>query len=113
MDDIRRPHGKDIAMPALESIQSALQPLFPGLMGVTLVEVAPERVVATMTVRPDLCTTGESVHGGALMAFADALGGVGTFMNLQKGARTTTIESKTNFLAAAPVGSTLTGVCTP
>jgi len=100
-------------MPALEAIQRAMAPLFPGLMGVTLVEVAPERVVATMKVRPDLCTTGESVHGGAIMAFADALGGVGTFMNLPKGARTTTIESKTNFLAAAPVGTTLTAECTP
>ena len=100
-------------MPDLESIQRLLQPLFPGLMGVTLVEAKPERVVATMRVRPDLCTTGESVHGGALMAFADALGGVGTFLNLPQGARTTTVESKTNFIAGAGVGATLTGLCTP
>ena len=99
-------------MNALESIQAILQPLFPGLMGITLTEAAPERVVATMVVRPDLCTTGDAVHGGALMAFADTLGAVGTFMNLPKGARTTTIESKTNFVGAAPVGSTLTGECT-
>jgi uncharacterized protein (TIGR00369 family) len=99
-------------MNAVESIQSILQPLFPGLMGVTLTEVTPERVVATMLVRPDLCTTGDAVHGGALMAFADTLGAVGTFMNLPKGARTTTIESKTNFVGAAGVGSTLTGECT-
>jgi len=100
-------------MPDLESIQRVLEPLFPGLMGVTLVEATPERVVATMRVRPDLCTTGESVHGGALMAFADALGGVGTFMNLPQGARTTTVESKTNFIAGAGVGATLTAECTP
>ena len=100
-------------MPDLDSIQRLLQPLFPGLMGVTLVEATPERVVATMRVRPDLCTTGESVHGGALMAFADALGGVGTFMNLPHGARTTTVESKTNFIAGASIGATLTGLCTP
>jgi len=100
-------------MPDLESIQRVLQHLFPGLMGVTLVEATPERVVATMKVRPDLCTTGESVHGGALMAFADALGGVGTFMNLPQGARTTTVESKTNFIAGASVGATLTAECTP
>ena len=100
-------------MPDRESIQRVLQHLFPGLMGVTLVEATPERVVATMKVRPDLCTTGESVHGGALMAFADALGGVGTLMNLPQGARTTTIESKTNFIAGAGVGATLTGESTP
>ena len=81
-------------------------------MGITLTEATPERVVATMLVRPDLCTTGNAVHGGALMAFADTLGAVGTFMNLPQGARTTTIESKTNFVGAAAAGSTLTGECT-
>jgi 1,4-dihydroxy-2-naphthoyl-CoA hydrolase len=100
-------------VPLIDALQNAITPLFPGLMGVTLVEVTPERVVGTLEVRADLCTTGESVHGGALMAFADALGGVATFANLPKGGRTTTIESKTNFLAAAPVGSTLTAECTP
>jgi 1,4-dihydroxy-2-naphthoyl-CoA hydrolase len=94
------------------SMQARLQPLFPGLMGITLTETTPERVVATMLVRPDLCTTGNAVHGGALMAFADTLGAVGTFMNLPEGARTTTIESKTNFIGAAVAGSTLTGECT-
>lgn len=95
-----------------DSIQKILEPLFPGLMGIALVEVTPERVVATMPVRPDLCTTADAVHGGALMAFADTLGAVGTFMNLPDGARTTTIESKTNFVGAARAGSTLTGECT-
>jgi uncharacterized protein (TIGR00369 family) len=99
-------------MPDLETLQRILQPLFPGLMGVRLTEATPERVVATMIVRPDLCTTGKAVHGGALMAFADTLGAVGTFMNLPEGARTTTIESKTNFVGAAAAGATLTGECT-
>lgn len=100
-------------MPSLESIQAILQPLFPGLLGIELVEASAERVVATMQVRADLCTTGESIHGGALMAFADTLGAVATFMNLPQGARTTTIESKTNFLSGAAAGMTLTGECTP
>ncbi|WP_242489805.1 PaaI family thioesterase [Noviherbaspirillum cavernae] len=65
-----------------ESIQAMLAPLFPGLMGVQLTEVAPERVAATLTVRPDLCTVGAILHGGAIMAFADTLGAVGTFLNL-------------------------------
>ena len=99
-------------MNTIESIQAILQPLFPGLLGVTVIEATKERVVATMVVRPDLCTTGNAVHGGALMAFADTLGAVGTFMNLPQGARTTTIESKTNFVGAAAVGATLTGECT-
>lgn len=94
------------------SIQEQLNPLFPGLMGVRLMEVSPERVVASMEVRPDLCTTGKVLHGGALMAFADTLGAVGTIANLPKEARTTTIESKTNFLRAAPEGTRITGECT-
>ena len=99
-------------MDTLESIRERLAPLFPGLIGIELAEVTAERVVASMKVRPDLCTTGEILHGGALMAFADTLGAVGTFMNLPAGARTTTIESSTKFIRAAPVGSTVIGECT-
>ncbi|MCA3180733.1 MAG: PaaI family thioesterase [Burkholderiaceae bacterium] len=100
-------------MPDVDAIRSLLAPLLPGLMGVTLLEAGPERVVATMQVRPDLCTTGGILHGGAVMAFADTLGAVGTVVNLPPGARTTTTDSSTKFLAAAPVGSTVTGECTP
>ncbi len=99
-------------MTDLDSIQTMFQPLFPGLMGLKLVEVTPERVIATMEVRPDLCTTGSVLHGGALMAFADTLGAVGTFVNLPKGTRTTTIDSSTKFIGAAPAGSIVTGECT-
>ena len=101
------PNTLDIA-----TLQKLLAPLFPGLMGLEISEASPERVVATMRVRPDLCTTGESLHGGALMAFADTLGGVGTFVNLAPGKRTTTIESSTKFIGAAKVGSVVTGECT-
>jgi len=99
-------------MATTASIQEVLNPLFPGLMGIQLLEVAPERVVATMEVRPDLCTTGKVLHGGAIMAFADTLGAVATIANLPADARTTTIESKTNFLRAAPEGTRITGECT-
>jgi len=99
-------------MTTAASIQEQMNPLFPGLMGVQLLEVTPERVVASMEVRPDLCTTGNVLHGGAIMAFADTLGAVGTMANLPKDARTTTIESKTNFLRAAPAGTRITGECT-
>jgi uncharacterized protein (TIGR00369 family) len=100
-------------MSAIGVIQEFIKPLFPGLMGMQLTEVTPERIVASMEVRPDLCTVGETLHGGALMAFADTLGGIATFVNLEGGARTTTIESKTNFLRAIPVGTRVIGECTP
>ena len=99
-------------MATTASIQEMLNPLFPGLMGIQLMEVTPERVVATMEVRPDLCTTGKVLHGGAIMAFADTVGAVATIANLPKDTRTTTIESKTNFLRAAPEGSRITAECT-
>ncbi len=100
-------------MHSLESLQTLWAPLFPGLMGIELKEASAERVVATMTVRPNLCTTGEALHGGAIMAFADTLGAAATVLNLPAGAWTTTIESKTNFLAPAPVGGKVTGETTP
>lgn len=97
---------------AAAAIQSRLEPLLPGLLGLKLTEASAERVTATMRVRPELCTTGNILHGGAIMAFADTLGAVGTFVNLPHGARTTTVESSTKFLAAAPQDSVVTGECT-
>lgn len=94
-------------------LQERIDTLFPGLLGLKLVEVEPERILGTLAVRAELCTSGDSLHGGAYMAFADTLGALGTIVNLPKGARTTTIESKTNFMGAAPLGSTITGEATP
>jgi len=86
---------------------------FSNLMGVELVERGKDRVVGRLVVREDLCTAGGILHGGAFMAFADALGAIGGFLNLPAGARTTTLESKTNFLGAAKVGTTVTGEAVP
>ncbi len=97
----------------LATIQARFASTFPGLMGVTVEEATPERVVATMRVRPDLCTAGSTLHGGAFMAFADTLGALATVLNLPAGARTTTIESKTNFMSGAPVDTAVRAVCTP
>lgn len=86
---------------------------FSDLMGVEITVRENDRVVGRMTVRADLCTAGGILHGGAYMAFADALGATGAVLNLPPGARTTTLESKTNFLRGAPVGSVVTGEATP
>jgi 1,4-dihydroxy-2-naphthoyl-CoA hydrolase len=93
-------------------MQQRMAPLFPGLMGLQLVEVGPERVVATMKVRPDLCTSSGILHGGAVMAFADTLGAIGTFVNLPERKGTTTVDSSTKFIGSAKVGSTVTGEST-
>ena len=86
---------------------------FSDLMGVEIVEREKTRVVGRMVVRDDLCTSGGILHGGAYMAFADALGAIGGVLNLAPGTHTTTLESKTNFLRGAPVGTTVTGEATP
>ena len=100
-------------MPTAEQMRKLFEPLLPGLMGIDLVEATTEKIVATMLVRPDLCTAGNVCHGGAFMAFADTIGAVGTVMNLPPGTRTTTIESKTNFLGAALVNTRVTAESTP
>lgn len=87
-------------------------PPFSKLLGIRLISVAPERVVAEMQVREELCTTPTILHGGAIMAFADTLGALATVVNLREGYSTTTIESKTNFFAPALVGTTVSGECT-
>lgn len=87
---------------------------FSRLLGVTVKSAARDRIVGELVVRADLCTSGNIMHGGAIMAFADSLGAIGAFMNLpESAAGTTTIESKTNFLGAAPEGDLVTGETTP
>lgn len=97
----------------LEKIQSRPMPLAV-LMGVTFTEAEPGKVVATMVVREDLCTLGHTIHGGAVMAFADSVGAAATVINLPPEAKgTTTIESKTNFVGGAKAGMTVTATATP
>ncbi len=86
---------------------------FARLLGIEFLAASKERVTAAMLVRPELCTVNSMIHGGAIMAFADTLGAAGTVLNLPPGAGTTTIESKTNFLAAAPAGQKLLGEAIP
>ena len=94
-------------------LQKRIQPLFPGLMGVEIQEAGPDKIVATMLVRPELCTAGGVCHGGAFMAFADTLGAIGTVVNLPPNTRTTTIESKTNFMGGAAVNTRISGESVP
>jgi len=99
-------------MDALAKISERPLP-FAKLLGIEYASAAPDKVIGTMRVREELCTLPAVLHGGAVMAFADTLGAVATILNLPEGKHTTTIESKTNFLAPAPLGTTVTGECTP
>ena len=86
---------------------------FANLMGISLVSVSPDLVIGELKVREELCTRPNVLHGGAYMAFADTIGAVATVANLKEGETTTTIESKTNFFAAIPLGDTARAECTP
>lgn len=86
---------------------------FSQTLGIEIVSVGKDAVVAEMPVRKDLCTFPDILHGGAVMALADNLGAVGTVVNLPPDTTTTTIESKTNFLAAVPMGQKAIARCVP
>jgi 1,4-dihydroxy-2-naphthoyl-CoA hydrolase len=100
-------------MTPLEKINSLKMP-FAEFKGVTFTEASQDRVVARMLVRPELCTLGHILHGGAVMALADSVGAAATVINLPEEAKgTTTIESKTNFIGPAKEGTTVIATATP
>jgi len=105
-------HHGACAMDPLARLTEVKLP-FAELLGIELVSATTERIVGRMRVREDLCTEPAVLHGGAVMAFADTLGAFGTIVNLPDGGWTTTIESKTNFVAPAPAGSDIIGEATP
>jgi 1,4-dihydroxy-2-naphthoyl-CoA hydrolase len=98
---------------AMSSIAELKQPPFADFLGIKLTHVSLERVTAELLVRDEIATMPAIIHGGAVMALADNVGAVGTVVNLPEGAGTTTIESKTNFFAAIPVGETAYAESTP
>ena len=89
------------------------QPPFAGFLGMKVTHVSPERVTAELVMREELNNRFGIMHGGAIMALADNIGGTATMANLKPGQSTTTIESKTNFFAAVPIGDTAYAECTP
>lgn len=98
----------------LEALQKMIDAGFPGTIGIRITSARKDRVTAELAVTPELCTMPQPVlHGGAIMSLADTLGAVATFLNLPAGSGTTTLESKTNFLGAAPAGSSVVAECTP
>lgn len=99
-------------MDALEKLRNNPLP-FAQLLGIEFLAASDERISARMRVRADLCTRPAVLHGGAIMALADTMGAAATFLNLPAGAWTTTVESKTNFIAAAPVDGFVQGETTP
>ncbi len=89
------------------------QPAFAKFLGIKITHVSPERVTAELQARDEFNNRFGILHGGAIMALADNLGGTATTANLKTGQSTATIESKTNFFAAVPIGEVAYAECTP
>ena len=97
----------------MKRLEPSMMP-FSRLMGLEVTSQEKELIIGKISVREDLCTTGKIMHGGAIMAMADGLGAIGAYLNMPETAKaTTTIESKTNFLRAAPLNSVVIGECRP
>jgi uncharacterized protein (TIGR00369 family) len=92
--------------------EAELQPPFADFMGMRITHLSRDKVEAELVVRTELENRFGVLHGGAVMALADNLGGTATLANLPQGARTATIESKTNFFAGIPLGDTARAECT-
>jgi 1,4-dihydroxy-2-naphthoyl-CoA hydrolase len=89
----------------------AMMPFTAGL-GVVLDAAQPDEVRGRLAWAPELCTTGGLLHGGALMALADSLGGICAYLNLPPGAHTATTSSATVFTRAVRDGE-VTAVARP
>ena len=85
---------------------------FAAGLGLVLDAAEPDEVRGRLAWAPELCTTGGLLHGGALMALADSLGGICAFLNLPPGARTATTSSATVFTRAVRDGE-VTAVARP
>jgi len=97
----------------LQALAEGQQPPFARMLGMRITEVSLDRLVAELTVREELTNRNGVLHGGAVMAVADNLGGTAAVINLPPGATTATIESKTNFFAACRPGETIRIETTP
>src|SRR5947208_2639927 len=86
---------------------------FIKLMGIKVIARSSERSESELFIREELCNRRGVIHGGALMGWADSMGGMTAAAALAEGQRTATIESKTNFFAPIPKGDTARAVCTP
>lgn len=88
------------------------QPPFADFIGMKITALSPDGAKGELLATEENSNRFGSLHGGAIMSLADSLGGMSTLAGLAKGFTTTTIESKTNFLSAIPVGNVARGECT-
>ncbi len=86
-------------------------PQFATRLGLEITELLPERVVAQLQIRPELCNRAGFAAGGVLIDIGEMLASMLTLAALPAGARTTTIDSSTNFISYEPPGQTARAEC--
>ncbi|MFD1880445.1 PaaI family thioesterase [Paracoccus pacificus] len=89
------------------------QPDYARKLGMVMISNSPDEIIMEMPVTRDLANRNGVLHGGAIMSLADNAGGTATFLNLETGLSTTTIESKTNFLRPIRIGDVARATCIP
>ena len=77
---------------------------FTATIGAEALAASRDEVRVRVAWDPTRCTATGVLHGGLLMALADAAGGWCAFLHVPEGGSTATIESKTNFLRAVRSG---------
>lgn len=98
----------------VESCQAMLDTMpYARVLGIKVTHAAKDELRASLKWRQDLTTTGNILHGGVLMGFADAVGALLSFINLPPNAWTTTVESKSNFFKGSPEGADITAISRP
>lgn len=100
----RREDGRMTATPAHDAAALGQTMPLTELLGIQVTAASDEAVEGSLAWRPELCTIGGVLHGGALMAFADSLGAIAAFLRLPEGASTATVTSNTTLLAAVTDG---------
>ena len=105
-------NARDAMRAQIEDAHRVVKRGMAAKLGIRIISLTPKKVTAELTIRKFHLNRNGRVNGGAIMAFADAVGATGTVANLPAGHRTSTLESKTNFFAAGE-GPVLTAVSIP
>ena len=89
----------------LEILNARTPGTLPGWYGFQAVDVAPGRLQARMSIRPEMLAPNGYLHAASVIALADTACGFATIAHLPEGAESfTTIELKSNFLGTQREG---------
>lgn len=95
----------------ISRLQELFKPIFPGLIGLELLEAEPDRVKARLKAKQALCTGRDTLHWGVIVGMAQTMGTVAAVLNLPEGRATRTVSTNTDFHADPPRGAVVQATC--